>query len=730
MELRRLFGLLLLFFLTFSMFRVSSASAKTLYIGDSRTVGMAQANSVSGGDCHGGKWDTSHCNILNNSDSNGDKWFCQIGAGLNLLKDNSSTIKDLAADCDNIVISLGVNDLYNNKKYIDEINKFTEEMKKLGKTVSVTTVNPVSDDKYADNPNLNNQKIDEFNNKLKNGLSSDINFIDTNSCIKGSATYTDGLHYKAETNKKVQQCIKNGLKETNNGQQNTGTEGGGTGSGEGGQGGSGDGGQTSPAAEQQPQGSQCMTENGTQTCIPNNIPTEEYIKDSDCKTTTGYQSDFTNKCLTCDLFATILRAAQDIAKGSFGQIAEDLIKLLVVAFLIFIAYTTLITIASPEAQKISKYLTTLLSQGFKVALTVLILKNPAFLYDKALAPILEGGVDFAMSLCENCSAAQAKGAKYAGHFDQSNKFLDAKTMQDLAGAADMFSEQAALVPAVGRVLVCRAWDRLPWYHFKIVPRVSMFVEGCIIYIFGLMIWLAIGFYLLDCAVSLGFVCALMSFFVACWPFKQTSNYTKVGWNMFLNVFFNFVMMSVVVTAIVEISMQSLSVGLPLDDFLMFVNGDNVKMLDKLMDVAGLQMVMIVACAMICLKLPKEAGRLANKFAGGAQISLGGQLGGMIAATTTNAAIGKEALRPGKDGKRHLGGIAGKGWQAAKATAGSIGEHTGAKGALNAAGKSIKNKANAALGKIGLGSKANMGAKGRDSGANENRGTENQFKQDR
>ncbi len=480
----------------------------------------------------------------------------------------------------------------------------------------------------------------------------------------------------------------------------------------------------------QPSTENCMNDNGQYTCVNNSTPAEEYIDGSTCKTVTGYQAELTDKCFTCDLFATILRAAQDVAKGSFGTISQDLIKLLGLALLIFIGYQTLITIASPEAQKISKYLTTLLLQGFKVALAVLILQNPQFLYDKALKPILMGSVEFSMSMCGSyCSGAQAKGAQYASHFDQSNEYLDAKIMQDLTGASDLFSEQAALVPAVGRALICRSFDNLPWYHLGFVPRLTMFVEGCILYIFGLLIWLAVGFYLLDCAVSLGFTCALMSFFVACWPFKQTSNYTKVGWNMFLNVFFSFMTMSVIMTAIAGIATQSLSGGMPMDDFLKLVNGDNVETLDKVMDIAGLSVLMIVACAMMCLKLTKEADRLANKFAGGVQSSVGAQIGGMVTSTATNLAIGKNALKKGQDGKRHLGGAAGLLWKGSKSAVGSAAEHSGLKGWASAKKTAIKNKAQNTIGKLGIGAKANMADKGRDANANENREITNSFKPD-
>lgn len=463
---------------------------------------------------------------------------------------------------------------------------------------------------------------------------------------------------------------------------------------------------------------------------------DENNMDKKCKTIGEYQAELANKCPTCELLATIAAAAQSISKGAFEALAEDLIKLLGVALLIYIAYVTLITIASPEAQKISKYLTTLLIQGFKVALTILILQNPSVLYKEVLGPILDGSVDFSTSLISTTAGGAAtQGGKYASKFDNSNQYLDAKTLQNLVGIADSMNREATMMPAVGRALICRSFDPkgiVQKFASKFVPfpyQFSMWIEGCILYIFGYLILLSLIAYMLDCMVGLGLVCAIMAFCVACWPFKLTSNYSKVGWNMFLNVFFNFIMLGVVVTAIVKLSVQSVSGGIPQEEFEAMVNGDSIEALSAQMSIGGMQMLIVIVCAIICLKLPKEINRLANKFAGGAQISIGAELAGLAAQTATKAAIGN-GLQKGKDGKRHLGGAAGLLLKGVKNTGGSIAEHTGLKGAASAASKAIKNKAQSAAGRIGLGPKAKMGAKGRDGGANTNTSTDSGFNQDR
>ena len=406
--------------------------------------------------------------------------------------------------------------------------------------------------------------------------------------------------------------------------------------------------------------------------------------DETCKSAAQYQAEMGELCLTCGLMAKILGGVQKISKNAFEAIDADLIKLLEIALLIYIGYLVLITVASPEAQKLSQFLTQLFTQGAKVAIAVLILTYPEALYDKVINPILEGGVDFGLAF-SNIKAnseelgtmdiaigekIRTEGAEYSKEFDMSSKYLHGDTLQKLVGANKNFSREAAMMPALGRCLICNSLNNLGAKRLWFIPRVSMLVTGVILLIFGVMIWLAIGFYILDCCLQLGIVAAMMSFFVACWPFKITSSYVKVGWNMFLNTFFNFIMMSVVIVTISQLTAAALP-----EDLMQDINEDNVEMINNELNIIGLSVILLVITCLICLKLSTESGRLANKFAGGAQIKMGGDLGGLAGDMATKGA--KAGL---KTGGKAVAGVAG-----------SAAEASGAKGALQAKGQAIKEK---------------------------------------
>lgn len=102
-----------------------------------------------------------------------------------------------------VIIWLGVNDTFNADKYIDAINSKSSNWKSKGATIAYATVGP------ATKGNLENT-VPEFNNKLKNGLSRDIQIIDVYNFLINTGNYgfqesssSEYLHYNNATSKKI-----------------------------------------------------------------------------------------------------------------------------------------------------------------------------------------------------------------------------------------------------------------------------------------------------------------------------------------------------------------------------------------------------------------------------------------------------------------------------------------------------------------------------------------------
>lgn len=426
---------------------------------------------------------------------------------------------------------------------------------------------------------------------------------------------------------------------------------------------------------------------------------EDDINDSNCKQLNEYEADFTF-CPICGIFETILKADQKLSGGAFDALSSALIKLVLLGFSIFIGYQVLMLIGSPAKQTIGKFLNTILLQGFKVALAVGLLEMPNTVYELGLTPLIESGFEFGLSLIP--SDSQGVIEEFAGKynsFDQGNNLLTADFLQKVMGAVEGYNAKTATFPAIGRSLYCNSWENRIW---NVIPHWQMMIEGILIFAFGLMIMLAVGFYLLDIAIHLGVIACLIPFLIACWPFKQTSGYTKTGWNMILNVCFRFIMMGVLLASVIELIKAALEAGIDKGQLETWLNSNDTDALEAAMSINSLQMLVLLVCCMISMKLVSQLSSVTNRFASGGVPTkdMGSKLGGAAASAAT--AVAKPAAL--------------KGGKAIASAGGAMAEAAGVKGAMQAAGNEIVGGIKNIAGQVGIGSKAKT-ADGRNNGGN-------------
>lgn len=155
-----------------------------VFIGDSRTVQMKTAVGA-----------------------NGNIWSCLGAMGLSWMKSTGvpqveSKIGSNSAVC----ILMGVNDmlLVSPSDYTSYINSKAATWVARGATVYFVSINPVRLTGYYA---ITNSKIQAFNEAIKRGLSSNVQYIDTFSQILNSFVAPDGLHYDATTYKKIYNII-------------------------------------------------------------------------------------------------------------------------------------------------------------------------------------------------------------------------------------------------------------------------------------------------------------------------------------------------------------------------------------------------------------------------------------------------------------------------------------------------------------------------------------------
>ena len=150
---------------------------RVVYIGDSRTEGLRDVN----------------------SDSK-NTFICLSSMGYDwMLSTAFPQAESYASSGTAFVILMGVNDLYHQNSYISAINQKATEWKKKGAVVYFASVGPVQNDPYT-----SNSEIESFNRALKNGLSSDVGYIDLYGELNKSGYQTvDGAHYTNTVSKNI-----------------------------------------------------------------------------------------------------------------------------------------------------------------------------------------------------------------------------------------------------------------------------------------------------------------------------------------------------------------------------------------------------------------------------------------------------------------------------------------------------------------------------------------------
>lgn len=150
---------------------------RVVYIGDSRTEGLRDVN----------------------SDSK-NTFICLSSMGYDWMMSTAfPQAESHASSGTAFVILMGVNDLYHQNSYISAINQKATEWKKKGAVVYFASVGPVQNDPYT-----SNSEIESFNRALKNGLSSDVGYIDLYGELNKSGYQTvDGTHYTNAVSKNI-----------------------------------------------------------------------------------------------------------------------------------------------------------------------------------------------------------------------------------------------------------------------------------------------------------------------------------------------------------------------------------------------------------------------------------------------------------------------------------------------------------------------------------------------
>ena len=167
------------------------ATRQTVFIGDSRTVGMKSAVG-----------------------NDGNLWSAKVGMGYSWMKNTGvpQVEANINANTD-VVILMGVNDVrslsYTNK-YVSYLNDKAATWTALGANVYYVSVNPMAFE-TSSYPGITNSLIESWNTRMKQGLSANITYIDTYSKVLGQVSSSDGIHYSRSSYKTIYALINQSI---------------------------------------------------------------------------------------------------------------------------------------------------------------------------------------------------------------------------------------------------------------------------------------------------------------------------------------------------------------------------------------------------------------------------------------------------------------------------------------------------------------------------------------
>lgn len=386
-------------------------------------------------------------------------------------------------------------------------------------------------------------------------------------------------------------------------------------------------------------------------------------------------------CSFCPLFKTIFNTASVIAQHAINTFSGSIIKVVIIAFGIWIAMQILAFVATPETRDLKDLASALITQSFIVMLVVLILEGGAMaFFNYALTPVYTTGQNIAQAIIKPNDVSQMEtkitetdqqkssviaacsGGEATGIYDpEKGKGALPKAMGDsIICTMTLIQNRTAQIKALGSASLCMSWEAsFVW----LIPHLNYLFIGLGLWISAMVMLLAVPFMMIDVVFELGVAAAMLPFAIGSYAFKITRGYTKKVWETFLNSVFKFIFVSLAALMLI-VAFQEVITGSTGDLSYMFKENASDAVLNDLLDklpwfsthFLKLIFVMILAWSVLSATL-----EFAGEFAGSiSETSIGSQIGTMAGSFTKSAAT--KILEPTlKATGRHL-------WSGAKAVA--------------------------------------------------------------
>ncbi len=278
-------------------------------------------------------------------------------------------------------------------------------------------------------------------------------------------------------------------------------------------------------------------------------------------------------CLLCPIFDILIKVSDETAAKAWDVLASALIPVVAIATVIYVAIYTMKLVGSFGKQTATDYVAGdkkgLILLMFKAAVIIFLLSgasgynklevvggilgdvfgigdgtNKNFLIQSIISPLLKSGLEIGQTL----AVKTGNGLSFDFYSEDILSVLHevftpwGAVFGMIKKAVYGFNAVTYEPIAVGQAMICNAledtYNPLSWYYL-------MLAYGFILFIFGWLLTLGIGFYIIDMIIDLMCAAVMLPIGVACAISAKTAKYTQAIWGMFVNIFFYFVMLGIV-----------------------------------------------------------------------------------------------------------------------------------------------------------------------------------------
>jgi len=337
-------------------------------------------------------------------------------------------------------------------------------------------------------------------------------------------------------------------------------------------------------------------------------------------------------CIFCNLFRAAFITASNIAKKSFDTLAPWILKLMSMAFAVWVAFQVIRFVSSMESKDTPTLLRSLFNQTFVFIICYLLLSGGTnHFMQLALEPIFNTGFKLAQLVMSGDVAACDDEFDISSSLQEGG--LPASMGISILCTLKVIQDKLLEVITAGSSAICIAFFIK---NFLVFPHPAYLFSGIGLWVVGVLLLFIYPFLMLDAVLQLAVSCALLPAAIAAFAFKSTRNYVIKVWESFLKAMFSFIFLTIVMMILITIIDNT--IGKSMESIEAFTDQGTFDVILNDLSWTGVLFLKIVFVCLLGWAVLGQFAEFSGKFASSvANTNIGSQLGTMAYSGAKNMA---------------------------------------------------------------------------------------------